>query len=45
MICIGHIMVRGKLGFESFDADDRSLGIFPDEPTAAAAIFDRRAAS
>jgi hypothetical protein len=36
---------RGKLGFESFDADDRSLGLFPDQKAAAAAISDRKVAS
>ena len=26
--CLGHIIARGKTGFEAFDADDRSVGIF-----------------
>jgi hypothetical protein len=43
--CIGHILNRGKCGFEAYDAYDISLGIFPDQRTAANALFDRRAAS
>ena len=26
--CVGHLIRRGKLGIEAFDADNRSLGIF-----------------
>lgn len=33
--CIGHLIERGKLGFEAFDAADQSIGVFP---TAAAAV-------
>jgi hypothetical protein len=29
---------RGKLGIEAFDAEDRSLGIFPNMDSAADAI-------
>lgn len=36
--CIGHVLLRGKLGFEAFDADDRSLDLFPDQASAVAAI-------
>ena len=36
--CCGHILCRGKLGFEAFDRDDVSLGIYPDMPSAANAI-------
>jgi hypothetical protein len=42
-VCLGHIVSRGKCGFEAYDTDDISLGIFPDQQTAAAAI-SRRAA-
>ena len=31
-------MSRGKLGFEAFDVDDRSLGLFPTAKAAAGAI-------
>ena len=27
--CVGHVVSRGKTGFESFDRDDKSLGFFP----------------
>ena len=35
---------RGKLGFEPFDADDISLGLYPNQK-AAAAISDKKVAS
>jgi len=38
--CIGHIVCRGRAGFEAFDRDDVSLGIYPDMPSAANAITD-----
>jgi hypothetical protein len=38
-------MPRGRQGIEAFDADDRSLGIFPNMKAAADALSDRRAAS
>jgi hypothetical protein len=34
----GYILNRGVLGFESFDAAERSLGIFPDMQAAADAV-------
>ena len=37
-VAIGHLLPRGKLGVEAFDAADRSLGIFPDLTTAANAL-------
>lgn len=36
--CIGHIVARGKTGFEAFDGDDMTLGKFDTLPGAAAAI-------
>ena len=36
--CVGHLILRGRQGVEAFDADDRSLGIFPDQKAAVAAI-------
>jgi hypothetical protein len=33
--CIGHVLARGKSGFESFDQNDRSLGVFPTAQEAA----------
>jgi hypothetical protein len=37
-LCIGHLVLRGKSGVEAFDADDRSLGIFPNQQLAVAAV-------
>jgi hypothetical protein len=39
--CIGHLLLRGKLGVEAFDADNRSLGIYPDMKLAADAVCER----
>ena len=36
--CLGHIIVRGKRGFEAFDADDNSLGVFESDSAAADAV-------
>jgi hypothetical protein len=38
--CVGHIVSRGKLGVEAYDARDRSVGIFPTMPLAANALID-----
>jgi hypothetical protein len=35
--CIGHLLLRGKL-VEAYDSDDRSLGVYPNQNAAAAAI-------
>ena len=37
--CLGHVLGRGRAGFEAFDADNRSLGIFPSQREAAAAVM------
>jgi hypothetical protein len=39
--CIGHVLSRGKLGVEAFDAGDVSLGIFPNMKAAANAVSER----
>jgi hypothetical protein len=36
---IGHIIARGKLGFEAFDREDVSIGMFKTQPAAANAVF------
>jgi hypothetical protein len=36
--CLGFVFARGKLGFEASDRDERSLGIFPSQREAAAAL-------
>jgi hypothetical protein len=41
--CIGHLLLRGKVGVEALDVNDRSLGLFPDTKTAASAVSARAA--
>jgi hypothetical protein len=41
--CIGFILARGPAGFEALTADERSLGLFPTQHEAAAAIMRRGA--
>jgi hypothetical protein len=36
--CLGFILARGKLGFESFDPNGKSLGVFATQEQAATAI-------
>ena len=36
--CIGFVLARGHTGFEAFDRDDKSIGIFPSQPQAANAV-------
>jgi hypothetical protein len=36
---IGHIIARGRLGFEAFDRDEKSLGIFETQSQAANALL------
>ena len=38
--CVGFLLNRGRRGFEAFDADTRSLGIFPDQKAAADAVYE-----
>jgi hypothetical protein len=33
--CIGHVVARGTAGFEAFDCDDKSFGIFASMKLAA----------
>jgi hypothetical protein len=40
--CRGFILARGRLGFELFDCDQRSLGVFPTQREAAAALDEAR---
>ena len=42
--CLGHILDRGKTGFEAFNQDDKSLGFFPTSKEAANAFRVMRAA-
>jgi hypothetical protein len=38
-VCIGFVLNRGAAGFEAFNADEKSLGLFPTQREAAAAIM------
>jgi hypothetical protein len=38
-ICLGFVLNRGEAGFEAFSADEKSLGLFPTQREAAAAIM------
>jgi hypothetical protein len=40
---LGHVIARGKLGFEAFGADDASLGVFPSQREAAKRLLPARA--
>ena len=37
--CIGHIYQRSKAGFEAFNTDDRSIGLFGSQREAADALI------
>lgn len=36
--CIGFVLARGVSGFEAFDAEQKSLGLYPTQKAAAEAI-------
>ena len=36
--CLGHVLDRGKLGWEAFDIDDNSIGTFDTQADAANAV-------
>jgi hypothetical protein len=37
--CRGHVLSRGRSGTEAFDANDKSLGVFPDQQAAVNAVI------
>ena len=37
--CLGHVLSRGPKGFEAFDRDDQSVGIFETQRQAANALL------
>jgi hypothetical protein len=37
---VGHVLARGRSGFEGFDRQERSLGLFKTAAQAANAVFD-----
>jgi hypothetical protein len=38
---VGFIIRRGKLGYEGLTGDEKSLGLFPTQDAAAAAVFQK----
>ena len=36
--CVGHLLNRGKQGWECFNTEDRSLGLFPTHQAAITRI-------
>jgi hypothetical protein len=38
--CVGFVLRRGKAGFEAFDVNERSLGLFPGQAEAIASIAE-----
>jgi hypothetical protein len=38
--CLGHVIGKGKSGFEAFAADDASLGLFPSQREADNAVLE-----
>jgi hypothetical protein len=41
--CIGFVLARGKSGFETFSAAEQTLGFFPTQTDAAAAVVQSSA--
>ena len=39
--CLGHVLSRGPKGFEAFNTDDRSLGLFQSQAEAANALVEK----
>jgi hypothetical protein len=37
--CFGFVVSRGRAGFEAFDSEERSLGVYGTQREAAAAIM------
>ena len=37
--CIGHVIDRGRGGFEAFDRNDKSLGVFMNASAAVEALI------
>jgi hypothetical protein len=36
--CLGFVLSRGRAGFEAFDREERSLGLYPAAPAAGNAV-------
>jgi hypothetical protein len=41
--CMGFVLARGRTGFEAFDVNELSKGLFPTQQEAAAALSEDRA--
>jgi hypothetical protein len=41
--CVGHVLARGRAGYEGFNRNQQSLGLFRTAPEAANAVFDAAA--
>jgi len=41
--CVGHVLARGRAGYEAFTVDEHSLGLFETAAKAANAVFDSAA--
>jgi hypothetical protein len=39
--CLGHVISRGRDGVEAFDRDDKSIGTFPTQRVAVAALMEQ----
>jgi hypothetical protein len=39
-VCVGFLVLRGRSGIEAFDANTRSLGLFPNQKAAADAVCE-----
>jgi len=42
--CLGHVLARGKAGYEAFDRDDKPIGIFETQRQAANALLIKEGA-
>jgi hypothetical protein len=40
--CLGFVMPRGREGIVAYDSNDRLLGFFPDQASAANAVEEAR---
>ena len=38
--CLGLVLARGKLGFEGFSTEEKSLGLFNDQSAAMTAVIN-----
>jgi hypothetical protein len=41
-LCVGHLLNRGKQGWEAFDVDDKSHGIFATQQEAVRTVAEGR---